>query len=465
MMDTRRISEITGGQHFGKNALIDGLVNDSRKDCDNKLYVAISGPNFDGHDYVDQAYEKGAKGALIEQVAEQVEQMSLVKVTDSIDAMGKIAAHWRRDFQIPVLAITGSAGKTTLKELAGSILSVSKTGIITKGNLNNHIGVPLTLTRISSEDQFAVIEMGMSHAGEIRYLSKMTAPTVAIINNAAHAHLDELETVEAVAYAKGEIIDGLVEDGVQILNADDQYCDLWQSLAVGKNVITFGLDSNADISAKFEANSEGSKIHVKGCYGEFPVSINLPGKHNVRNALAVIAATLEMGCSIEDVQKGLSQYHPMSNRGGIHQFKSIKIVDDTYNANPVSMKAAFNTIELHAQQLKKEHKQIKTTVILGEMGELGKLSSAMHRDVGAAANKVADQLFCIGNYQNDYIKGFGEKSQGFEDINSLCSAISKFVKSNDCYHLILVKGSRSAGMETAVESLVNLHQFESMRKD
>ena len=465
MMDMARISQITNGQQIGANPMISGLVNDTRKDCTEKLYVAIAGPNFDGHEFIDTAGQNGASAALIEQDA--VIDIPAVRVSDSVQAMGQIAAAWRADFDIPVLGITGSAGKTTLKEMVGAILSVSSVGVITEGNLNNHIGVPLTLTRISGADQFAVIEMGMSNAGEIAYLSNMAKPTVAIINNAAPAHLDELGSVKAVAHAKGEIISGLSDDGVIILNADDQYCELWQSLANKKRVVTFGLTNHADISATFTASASGSKMTVDGKYGQFSVNLNLPGEHNVRNALAVIAAASEMGCSINDIQQGLSLYQPLANRGGSHDLSELLLIDDTYNANPVSMLAAFNVASLQAKELRARDRLVKVIFVLGDMGELGERIEELHQHVGQGANNIANALYCCGQFQTQYQQGFVGNTEKHASLELMIAALLNDIDSTisqNTYPLILVKGSRTAGMERVVKAIIKAHEHNKNNK-
>ena len=465
MMDMVRISQITNGQQFGANSAIRGLVNDSRKDCVDKLYVAIAGPNFDGHQFIETAKQNGASGALVEQ--KSTFEIPAVRVDNSVKAMGQIAAAWRADFDIPVLGVTGSAGKTTLKEMAGSILSVSRSGVITEGNLNNQIGVPLTLTRISADDEFAVIEMGMNHAGEIAYLSEIAKPTVAIINNAAPAHLDELGSVEAVAYAKGEIIEGLADDGVLIINSDDQYCALWQSLAENKRVVTFGLTNDADIFAQFVSSSSGSKITVDGKYGQFSVNLNLPGEHNVRNALAVMAATFEMGCSLADIQQGLNSYQPLSNRGGMYQLSELLLIDDTYNANPVSMLAAFNVLSLQADEFRTKDRSIKVVLVLGDMGELGQRAENLHQHVGHGANCIADVLYCCGQFQAQYQQGFIGKTQSYTRFDAMLAALLADINSTisqNIYPLILVKGSRSAGMERVVKTIINAYEHNKNTK-
>lgn len=478
MMDLARISALTEGQLFGVNNTtvpsIVGLSNDTRKNCEQRLYVAIEGPNFDGHDYIDAAHTLGAVAALVEKKVETT--MPTVQVNNSIQAMGEIAAAWRKDFDIPVLAITGSAGKTTLKELSGNILSQSRQGIITQGNLNNEIGVPLTLTRLSKKDQFAVVEMGMNHAGEIDYLSKMTAPNIAIINNAGPAHLDQLGSVEKVAHAKGEIVAGLSNDGILVFNADDHYSTLWKELAAQRRTVSFGLTASADIFASYQSTSNGSIVFVDGCYGKMQIHLPLQGEHNVRNALAVIAATYEMGCSVDDIRKGLETYKSLENRGGTVELNGLRIINDTYNANPVSVQAAMNVLSIQSQQERQQGKVVHLYLVLGDMAELGDQQCQLHNQIGRAANTIVQHFYCYGNHAEDYLRGFNDvqhksnthedyhEGYGFETIEQLTKQLSQKLgsRNKDEITIVLVKGSRSTGMERVVDALVE--QEEQLQK-
>jgi UDP-N-acetylmuramoyl-tripeptide--D-alanyl-D-alanine ligase len=473
-MDLSRISEITEGQLIGVGIVdapnIVGLSNDTRKDCEQRLYVAIEGPNFDGHNYIAKAQNAGASAVLVEKFVDV--DLPRVQVNNAVQAMGKIAAEWRKDFDIPILAITGSAGKTTLKELSGSVLSQSRKGIITKGNLNNEIGVPLTLTRLSKGDEFAVIEMGMNHAGEIDYLSRMTSPDIAIINNAAAAHLDDLGSIEAVANAKGEIVSGLKEDGILILNADDEYANLWRKLAGSRRTVSFGLSEAADVYASYESTVNGTEMSVAGCYGEIQIQLPLHGEHNVRNALAVIAATHEMGCSKLDIKIGLEVYEPLLNRGGSSEFDGLKLIDDTYNANPVSMKAAIDVVSIESKLARSQGKKVSVYLVFGDMGELGGQQSALHEQVGRAAIGVAQHFYCCGNHSDDYLRGYrfnNESGKGldFQTVEPLTEHLSQQLSSRnkDELSIVLVKGSRFTGMERVVHSLVQLEQKIKQRSE
>lgn len=438
-----------------------GLCNDTREDCKGKVYVAITGPNFDGHHYLKKAEQAGAIAVVVE--SDSVDSMSIpvIKVENSIEAMGLIAAKWRKNSSALVLGITGSVGKTSLKEMASSVFSGSVKGIATVGNLNNEIGVPLTLSRLCAEDEYAVIEMGMSGFGEIRYLSQITQPNVVVINNAAPAHLEGLGTVEGVANAKAEIIEGLNDEGVVVLNADDTYFELWKSKSEGKRVVSFGLTNSADISASYRTESDSTVMQVVGMAGDFELKLPLLGEHNVRNALAVIAATSQMGSSTTDIKKGLESYTPLSSRGGERKLKNALIINDTYNANPVSMRASIQTLELRAALLRSKGKDVKTYIVLGDMGELGEGANEMHADIGATAE--VDYLLCVGELSQSYILGFSQKVEGsgvamhFQTKEELAKRLGALLKEQAGVYqqLVLVKGSRSARMEEVIELVFN----------
>ena len=268
-------------------------------------------------------------------------------------------------------------------------------------------------------------------------------------------------SIDAVAKAKGEIIEGLMDDGLQIINADDQFCTFWQELAEGKRQVTFGLNENADIYATYQANAKGSVMQVFGIYGDFEVTLNVLGEHNVRNALAVIAATIEMGASISDVQQGLMNYQPITNRGGVHSFNSMLLIDDSYNANPISMQAAFDSLTLFADDLKRKHAQVKTIIVLGSMAELGQQAKSLHQGVGLSAKNAADDLYCTGTFAKEYQQGFGDSAHDFDDRQSLLQALLASIESNSAFHLVLVKGSRSAGMEEIVKALIEKQENTS----
>jgi len=453
--------KLLSGRAQDMNLDLAGLCNNTRNDCVGKMYVAIPGVNFDGHSFIEQAAEAGAVAALVERESNSDSSLPEVEVENSLLAMGKVASAWRQQFDIPLLAITGSVGKTTLKEMSASVLSQKNVGIATEGNLNNEIGVPLTLSRLTAEHDYAVVEMGMSNAGEIEYLTKMASPDVVVINNAAPAHLEGLGSVEGIAKAKGEIIQGLSDSGVAILNADDDFFELWLELADDKQVTSFGLTDAADITAKYQLSDNGYSMQVSGAAGEFELDLPVLGEHNVRNALAVVAATWQMGCSIEEIQQGIASYTPLQNRGGEHQIGNAILIDDSYNANPVSMAAGIETLKLRVEQASQSNLSTKTYLVLGDMGELGEQESQMHFDIGALAD--VDYLLCSGELSREYVNGFKQNSNHsgeaihFESQAELAEKLGEFLTGNNGFdqQLVLVKGSRSSGMEKVLNMIIN----------
>ncbi|MEK7666998.1 MAG: UDP-N-acetylmuramoyl-tripeptide--D-alanyl-D-alanine ligase, partial [Pseudomonadota bacterium] len=332
------------GSLHGKDAEYSGVSTDTRTLVRGDLFVALVGPNFDGHEFVDAAAGKGAIGALVSRHLDA--EIASVHVADTRLGLGQLAAHWRRQFQIPVIAVTGSNGKTTVKNMIAAILNVAGPTLATQGNLNNDIGVPLTLLRLRQGDKYAVIEMGMNHPGEIDYLTKLARPTIALINNAAAAHLAGLGSVEAVARAKGEIYAGLAADGIAVINIDDAYADLWRKQAASHRVITFGLEQTADVSAEFELDAGGSTIHLKTPHGGINMRLSLLGRHNVMNALAASSASLAAGVSLADIQAGLEKLKSVSGRLEVRRgLNGARVLDDTYNANPGSLAAGVEVLK------------------------------------------------------------------------------------------------------------------------
>jgi len=458
--------KLLSGSDQDMNLNLVGLCNNTRNDCVGKMYVAIPGVNFDGHSFIGQAAEAGAVAALVERASETAPPLPEVEVDNSLLAMGKVASAWRQQFDIPLLAITGSVGKTTLKEMSASVLSQRNVGIATEGNLNNEIGVPLTLSRLTAEHDYAVIEMGMSNSGEIEYLAKMASPDVVVINNAAPAHLEGLGSIEGVAKAKGEIIQGLGDTGVAILNADDDFFELWLELADEKHVTSFGLTDAADITAEYHLSGNGYVMQVSGVAGEFELSLPVLGEHNVRNALAVIAATWQMGCSVEEIQQGIASYTPLHNRGGEYRIGNTILIDDSYNANPVSMAAGIETLKLRAEQVNQLKLSTKTYLVLGDMGELGEQEAKMHFDIGYLAD--VDYLLCSGELSREYVNGFEQNSNHsgeaihFGSQTELAKKLDELLAENSSLdeQIVLVKGSRSSGMEKVLNMIVNNNNTE-----
>ena len=426
----------------GADARLSGVGTDTRSLAAGDLFVALVGPNFDGHHFLPEAIAKGAAGAVLSRALHT--PLPYVHVPDTRLALGELASFWRRQFAIPVVAVTGSNGKTTVKEMLGTILAQTGTGCVTRGNLNNDIGLPLTLLRLRAGDRYAVIEMGMNHAGEIDYLSRLTAPTVAVITNAAEAHLEGLGSLAQIARAKGEIFVGLPGDGIAVLNADDPHCELWRALAAPRRCLSFGLDNRADVTAVYELGDTGSTIQLRTSHGDSEMRLPLLGKHNVMNALAATAASLAAGATVADVKTGLERLKVISGRLELKQgISGARVIDDTYNANPGSLTAGLQVLK---------EAQGERVLVLGDMAELGPTAPDIHRRVGELAHSLGvNRLYGIGQLSALAVKSFGKTGKHFDTPEALIDALI------DCMHAdmtLLVKGSRVMHMERVVAGIV-----------
>jgi UDP-N-acetylmuramoyl-tripeptide--D-alanyl-D-alanine ligase len=426
----------------GHDAEFLGVSTDTRTLKRGDLFVALVGPNFDGHGFVNDAAGKGACGALVSHALEA--EMATVLVDDTRRGLGQLAAHWRRRFRIPVIAVTGSNGKTTVKNMIAAILAECGPVLATQGNLNNDIGVPLTLLRLRSGDRHAVIEMGMNHPGEIDYLTQLACPTIALINNAAAAHLAGLGSVEAVARAKGEIYAGLVADGIAVINADDPYANLWRKLAAPHRLITFGLDQPADVSAEYQLDADGSTIHLNTPHGGISMRLSLLGRHNVLNALAASSASLAAGVRLADIRAGMEKLKSVSGRLEVKRGRNgARVLDDTYNANPGSLSAGVEVLKAADGE---------RVLVLGDMGELGEAARDIHRRVGLLAKSLGiERLYAVGELTPGAVEAFGKGAQHFPSHEALIESL------RDCLHgdmTVLVKGSRLMKMERVVAGIV-----------
>lgn len=447
------IADLLGGKLIGDDAEFHSVSIDSRTLKKGDLFIALNGENFDGHGYVNAAANTGALAAMVAHVVET--PLPLIVVADTHLSLGRLAALWRARFPGPLVAITGSNGKTTVKEMIASILRQSGPVLATTGNLNNDIGVPLTLLRLREEHGAAVIEMGASAGGEIGYLSALAEPTVAIITNAAPAHLQGFGSVEDVAHAKGEIFEGLSEDGVAIINVDDKFAPLWKELAGDRRRITFGLKNNADVTAeassvvgRLEKGAFISAFSMKTPHGNVDIELKLAGQHNVLNALAATAAALAAKASLDNVKKGLEELRPVAGRLqlklGVNQSR---IIDDTYNANPGSLRAAVDVLAAMEGY---------TILVLGDMAELGADELQIHSEMGAIARSCKiDALFALGNLSRNAVATFGDGAHHFADHDGLSAALRKHIAQQPTPVTILVKGSRSSRMERIVEALID----------
>jgi UDP-N-acetylmuramoyl-tripeptide--D-alanyl-D-alanine ligase len=431
--------EIGAGRR-GPNASFDGVTTDSRQVAHGDLFVALKGDRFDGHEFVDQALDLGAAGAMVSDV-EHISRRDapLVLVDDTRLALGKLAARWRSRFHLPVVAVTGSNGKTSVKEMIAGILRAAagdKAVLATSGNLNNDIGVPLTLLRLRSHHRYAVVEMGMNHPGEIGYLSRLAAPTVALITNAGTAHIGELGSREAIARAKGEIYEDL-SDGTAVINADDSFAPYWRGLNGNRRVIDFGVEQPASVRATYELTAEGSMITVRAPDTQYVVRLQVAGLHNVRNALAACAVAHALGIAPVAVARGLLEFEGAKGRlqskpcrgGGV-------LIDDTYNANPDSVKAAISVLAAAPGT---------RVLVLGDMGELGDEAIPLHAELGSLARQAGIQrLLTLGELSEAATRTFGAGASHFRDIEDLCRVLEGLVGPSVT---VLVKGSRFMRME------------------
>ena len=416
---------------------------DSRKIHNGALFVAIEGERLDGNDYVADAHARGAAGAL---VSRQIEvPLPQLKVPDTRVALGHMARAWRANFAIPVVAVTGSNGKTTVKEMIASILKCSRRICVTQGNLNNDIGVPLTIMELEDEHEALVVELGANHSGEIDYLSGLVQPTVGVITNACAAHLEGFESVEGVANAKGELLDHLPSTGDAVLNNDDGFCVDWRLRSRAKSVLTFGFGAGADctIVGDVVAEVSGCQFTMQLPEGE-QVKINLPlvGRHNVLNALAAAAAAHALGVHTEDIVNGLNDANAVKGRLNVlHGRGGAAIIDDSYNANPASVCAALDYLA-SANGMR--------ILVLGDMAELGAAAIEMHCEIGRYATHRCDALLTIGSLSRHAADAFGACGQSFKSIAELSEALEVLLAEDVT---ILVKGSRVMGLEQLVRLL------------
>ena len=435
---------VLAAKHLGRDVEFAGVSTDSRALQRDSLFVALRGPHFDGHAYLDQAMQRGAVAALVDRAVETA--LPNVCVPDTRASLGKLAAAWRARHSMPLVAITGSNGKTTVKEMLAAILGQRGPLLVTQGNLNNDIGVPLTLLRLERAHHHAVIEMGANHAGEIAYLTRIARPTVALITNAGPAHLEGFGSIEGVAHAKGEIYQGLSTDGIAVINGDDRYAPLWRELTGAYRVMSFALEAQADVRAEWQAANGGSVLQLSTPAGATQVKLPLPGRHNVMNALAATAAALAAGAALSDVKKGLEAMQPVHGRlERMPGIKGAQLIDDTYNANPASLQAALEVLAACAT---------RKWLVLGDMGELGTDATALHEQVGEWARAAGvEALYATGELSRHAARAFGAGSEHFTNHATLISALTGRLGRDNGGVTILIKGSRSAHMEDVVAAL------------
>lgn len=446
MMMLSEIASALNTQVIGEDVLVKSVGTDSRNIAKDQLFIAIKGERFDGNTFAKEAIEQGASASLVSDVSAKASPS--VVVEDTRVALGGLAHYWRNKFDFPLIAVTGSNGKTTVKEMVASILKAAKGEVLaTEGNLNNDIGMPLSLLKMRESHNYAVIEMGMNHEGEIRYLSNIAQPQVAVVNNAGTAHIGELGSREAIARAKGEIFEGLAEGGVAVINLDDDFSAYWQSLTQDKKTFTFGLDKNADVTAQYKTSHNRSIVNLKTPEGAVELSLDVLGKHNICNALAAATVAVALGVSNTDIAKGLNGFGGVSGRLNVLLgFHGAVVIDDTYNANEDSMKAAIDV--LASQKCAEKNSLI---FVMGDMAELGSEAKAMHAGIGDyAREKGVTHFFSFGEFSQLASKAFGPNGMHFSDVDHLTEAVKKQM---NLAVSVLVKGSRFMKMERVVEAI------------
>jgi UDP-N-acetylmuramoyl-tripeptide--D-alanyl-D-alanine ligase len=447
MLDLATAAQAIGARHIGANMEFERVTTDSRDIRRGDLFVGIRGERFDGQAFADQALLAGAAAVMVATGAQIITPNARVlEVDDTRLGLGRLAAFWRSRFVSPLIAVTGSNGKTTVKEMLASILRqvAGEAGVLaTAGNLNNDIGMPLTLLRLDARHRYAVVEMGMNHLGEIAYLSRLARPTMALIVNAGTAHIGELGSVDAIARAKGEIFDGLAKDGTAIINGDDPFADYWRGLLRGRPVVDFGLDHKAAVSARYELTVLASLVTFRTPREQFVATLSVSGLHNIRNALAAVACAYALDVPEAAITAGLASYTGVKSRLQRKRHSSgALVIDDTYNANPESMQAAIAVLAAHPG---------RKIFVMGDMGELGDNAEAMHAAIGEFAKRAGvNALFALGEMSTAAARSFGAGARHFSSVDELLGALVSML---DYGSTVLVKGSRFMRMERVIEAL------------
>ncbi len=432
-------------------AQISRVHTDTRTLAAGDLFVALKGERFDAHDFLPQAKTAGAEAALAEHGLEAAGMNGLI-VMDAKRALGELAAAWRAQFDLPLIAVTGSNGKTTVTQMIASILKAlsPEHSLATQGNLNNEIGVPLTLLRLRSTHEIAVIELGMNHPGEIAYLSALAQPTVAVVNNAQREHQEFMHTVEAVAQENGAVISTLPETGVAVFPSDDAYTSLWRGLAGSREQICFSSGAvPADVTASADWQQASWNVRMATPLGSASCRLRIAGRHNVKNALAAACAALGAGVPLESIIAGLEAFEAVKGRSRAAQVmlasRPLNLIDDTYNANPDSVRAAIDVLaELPAPHL----------LVLGDMGEVGDQGPEFHAEIGEyAAERGIETLMCTG----DLMRYCAAVFPGARHVGGMEALQQAVLADLPHYRSVLVKGSRFMKMERVVQAIENMN--------
>jgi UDP-N-acetylmuramoyl-tripeptide--D-alanyl-D-alanine ligase len=450
MMSVREAACAVQGEWCGEDVYFSGVSTDSRRVGRDDLFIALVGDKFDGHDFIAEVKEKGAAAVMVcDEFHARLPELAipLIRVKNTRLGLGQLAAYWRERFNVSLVAVTGSNGKTTVKEMIAGILRNAAGGadkvLATEGNLNNDIGLPLMLLQLRERHCYAVMEMGMNHAGEISYLTRLARPDVAVITNAGAAHVEGLASVEAIARAKGEIFEGLEASGTAVINADDPYAPLWRELAGNRKIMEFGFEGTPDVSARYELDFFSARITLLLPDGTQDVVLQVPGRHNVCNAVAAAAVSVAMGVGMRAIALGLHEFGGvkgrMQKKPGLN---GATLIDDSYNANPDSVRAALSVLAEAGG---------KKVLVLGDMGELGDSARVFHERVGMESRLAGiDKVFTLGELSAHAAASFGTGARHFERMDELLSEVRKLMAPDVT---LLIKGSRFMKMERVVESI------------
>ncbi len=446
MMSLADAARISAGRASGGNPNFVGVSTDSRGVRAGELFVALRGERFDGHGFLAQAKTAGAAAAMVDSVYRGEYPLPVIVVADTKLALGALARGWRARFSPVLIAVTGSNGKTTVKEMLASILRANAgehAVLATVGNLNNDIGLPLTLLRMKDAHRWCAIELGMNHKGEIAYLAGIAQPTVALVNNAQREHLEFMRSVEEVAAENAAVYGALTATGVAVVNADDAHAATFRKAAGARRLVDFGLTGRAEVTGSYALKPLWSEIEIGISSHKAKATLAIPGLHNVRNALAAAACAHAAGIGLRAIGEGLSAFRPYTGRLQVKQARGgATLIDDTYNANPDSVRAAIDVLASCAAP---------TLLVLGDMGEVGEKGDEFHREVGAyAQSKNISRLLAIGDATSSSVKAFGAAGYHAKSIDDLVHVVTESAKPGAT---VLVKGSRFMKMERVIAAL------------
>jgi len=449
MMDTATAAHAVHGRMLGANVRFTRVGTDTRSLAPGDLFVAIKGERFDGHDFVEVAFERGAAAALVAADRASALAGNLISVPDSLAALGALAQHWRTRFAVPVIVVVGSNGKTTVKEMLAAILRAHYGDahvLATEGNRNNAIGLPLTLLRLRAEHEAAAIELGMNHPGETAELAAIAQPTVAVVNNAQREHQEFMRSIADVAAEHAALVRALPAGGTAVLNADDPSVDAWRIAArerTGVRVLEFALDHPAAIHLRGGPSRAGGPVAFSTPAGDATARLEAPGRHNVSNALAAVAAALAIGVPLSAVVLGLEAFRPVAGRlAALSSVSGAEVIDDTYNANPDSARAAIDVLAAAPPP---------RWLALGDMGEVGANGPGFHREVGEYARVAGiDRLLTVGVLAAESGAAFGAGAVHFASVDALAAHVAATARAGTT---VLVKGSRFMRMERVVAAL------------